>query len=245
LRLGEVVRAQVVGKYSNELRSTVLSSIVIERIFDGFAIVILLLIGAWSLKLPDWALKARLLGISLFTFALASLILVGFFKDFFKKLIDKLGQTLNSELKIIRGLFEGITIATRSMSTVVQVLALSFLIWGLEGFLYYYGFQVFDFAGTYLNALFVLGVINLGVLIPSSPGYVGVFEWFTTNSLSIFNIPATPATAYALILHAVQYFPITVIGCLYFYKFGIAPSKIIGSDIVEDETKEVIDGQHG
>jgi glycosyltransferase 2 family protein len=226
LRLGEVVRAQVVGKYSNELRSTVLSSIVIERIFDGFAIVILLLIGAWSLELPEWALKARFFGLTLFTLALLGLIFIGFFKEFFGRIIDKTCTSLNRELRIVKGLFEGITIATRSVSIVLQVLALSFLIWGLEGFVYYYGFKVFNFDCSFLNALFVLGVLNLGVLIPSSPGYVGVFEFFTSKSLSIFGVANTPAIAYSLLLHSVQYFPITIIGCCYFYKFGIAPKDL-------------------
>jgi glycosyltransferase 2 family protein len=224
-RLGEVVRSIVVGKAVKEKRSTVLASVLVERVFDGFAIVMLLLIGASILKLPEWAINARSAGIILFSCALLGLFGVGWTHNFWEKLkpSGKLGE-------IYEGLLEGVKLATRGVGEVVAITTLSFMIWLIESSMYWYGFTVFnlagtEFAGTFLNALFVLGIVNLGVLLPSSPGFVGVFEGFVVQSLNLFHVPAAASFTYAAVIHLIQFIPITIIGFLYLTKFGFKSLK--------------------
>jgi glycosyltransferase 2 family protein len=234
-RMGEVVRAAVVGKRAKERKTTVLASVFIERIFDGFAIVILLLIGASKLNLPDWAAQARILGLAFFCSSLVGLLFVGFTGNFWEKFIPK--GKIGS---FVQGLFDGIKLATQSVSQVLFLLVLSFFIWGFEGFMYWYGFSVFNLAGTtfdssFLNSLFVLGVVNLGVLLPSSPGYVGVFEWFTINSLSVFKVGTSSAAAYATIIHLLQFIPVTLIGLGYFIKYGLSSISALSKSISNED----------
>jgi hypothetical protein len=56
---------------------------------------------------------------------------------------------------------------------------------------------------------FAVGFISLGVSIPSSPGYVGVFEAAMTYALSLFGIPESTAFAYAVVSHSL-YLVITI-----------------------------------
>jgi glycosyltransferase 2 family protein len=219
-RLGEVVRAQVVGRYTGERRSLVLSSVLIERVFDGFAIVLLLFIGARSLNLPEWAVQARIIGISLFTCALGGVFLVGLTVSFWENFIERFIPWAGLK-DFAMGILEGVKLATRNIPSGLGVLGLSFLIWGLEGGMYWYGFQAFGIEGSVFEALFVLGIINLGVLLPSSPGFVGVFEAFAVNSLAVIGVSKGVGLAYGVVLHLLQYVPVTAIGMIYFYRYGV------------------------
>ena len=63
-----------------------------------------------------------------------------------------------------------------------------------------------------LDALFVAAVVNLGVAIPSSPGYVGTYHWLGVESLGLLAIGREDALAFAILLHAVWYVPTTLVG---------------------------------
>jgi len=219
-RLGEVVRAQVVGKYAGEKRSLVLSSVLIERVFDGFAIVLLLFVGARSLDLPEWAVQARLFGIALFSSAILGIFLSGWAAPLITRMINFCIPWAGLK-DFALGILEGMKLVTRDIRSGLAILALSFLIWGLEGGMYWYGFHAFHIDGSLYQALFVLGIVNLGVLLPSSPGFVGVFEAFCVNSLAVIHVDRAVGLAYGVVLHLLQYVPVTIIGFIYIYRYGI------------------------
>ncbi len=219
-RLGEVVRAQVVGKHTGEKRSLVLSSVLIERVFDGFAIVLLLFLGARSLDLPEWAVQARLFGIALFSSAILGVFLSGWAAPFITRMIH-ICLPWKALQDFALGILEGMKLVTRDLTSGVAILALSFVIWGLEGGMYWYGFYAFGIDGSLYQALFVLGIVNLGVLLPSSPGFVGVFEAFCVNSLAVIHVDRAVGLAYGVVLHLLQYIPVTIIGFIYIYRYGI------------------------
>ncbi len=55
-------------------------------------------------------------------------------------------------------------------------------------------------------------------MIPSSPGFVGTYHWFCMKSLSLFGIPESEALSFAVISHALNTIPFTIVGLLYFWK---------------------------
>ena len=215
-RLGEVVRAHLIGKKINVSRSTTLSSILIERVFDGFAIVILLCIGSVNLNLTSFALKCRNFGLVFFSLGLLGVLISGFFNEFFLKFIPsgKIG-------KFAKGILEGTKIASRSYSAVFFILITSFLVWISESSMFYYGALIFDFNLSFLSSLLILGIVNLGVLIPSSPGNLGLFQYFTVAALSVFpSISHSSATAYAIVIHLFQLLPVTILGFAFLPYYG-------------------------
>ena len=64
------------------------------------------------------------------------------------------------------------------------------------------------------DALFVTAVLNLGSAVPSSPGYVGTYEWLGVASLGLVGIDKEPALAFTILLHATWYVPTTVVGAV-------------------------------
>src|SRR5712691_11749785 len=70
-------------------------------------------------------------------------------------------------------------------------------------------------AGVHLGPvawLVVLLAINLAILLPSTPGHLGVVEAAAGTSLIALGVPAERALAGAILYHAVQIVPSTVLG---------------------------------
>jgi uncharacterized protein (TIRG00374 family) len=65
---------------------------------------------------------------------------------------------------------------------------------------------------TILQSIFVTAALNLGVAIPSSPGFVGTYQWLGVSALALFGVPQDSALAYAIVLQAVWYVPTTIVG---------------------------------
>jgi uncharacterized protein (TIRG00374 family) len=62
-------------------------------------------------------------------------------------------------------------------------------------------------------ALVLLG-INFAILLPSTPGQIGVLEAGAVLALTASGIPAAPAAAFAVVYHAVHLIPSTALGLL-------------------------------
>jgi len=58
----------------------------------------------------------------------------------------------------------------------------------------------------------VLAFLGLGVSLPSSPGFVGVVQAAGVLALALFAVPRTEALSFSLLLHASQFFPVTIVG---------------------------------
>jgi uncharacterized membrane protein YbhN (UPF0104 family) len=72
-----------------------------------------------------------------------------------------------------------------------------------------------------MSALFVQGIIVLAVAVPSSPGFVGVFESFAIVALSVYGVNKDIAAAWAIAYHVVTYIPVTVLGLIYSVRMGL------------------------
>jgi glycosyltransferase 2 family protein len=64
------------------------------------------------------------------------------------------------------------------------------------------------------DALFVTAVLNLGSAVPSSPGYVGTYEWLGVASLGLLDIGHEQALAFTILVHAAWYVPTTIFGAV-------------------------------
>lgn len=63
-----------------------------------------------------------------------------------------------------------------------------------------------------VEAVFVTAVVNLGVAIPSSPGFVGTYQWLAVAALGVLGVDGDVAIAFALLMQAVWFVPTTLVG---------------------------------
>jgi uncharacterized protein (TIRG00374 family) len=234
-RLGEVVRAHVVGKSAGISRTVAFSSVLVERIFDGSAIVFLLILGSQSVQtLPEWADEVRLASLVLFSAALSGVILIGIFHRLTSSLISRYIRHPQVS-KALTGLSEGVALSVRTVPTLLLVIISSLVIWLVESGMFLFGCWAFHLPVSFAGAMFVMAIVNLGVLIPSSPGGLGVFQYFAVLALGLLGVNKDAAAAYAIVVHLAQYLPITVIGLLWLPKFGV---KHLSTEGIEHDLQE-------
>lgn len=156
-------------------------------------------------------------------------------------------KVFESIQKIVRSFLQGFMVFKRS-EHYFTVIMFSIAIWLLYAGVIYVAFFAFDFDTKYnLNifaSLVVLVTVSIGIMIPSSPGFVGTYHWFCMVSLAFFKVSQSEALGFAVISHAVNFLPVTVVGLIYFWKENLRLSvamqeqELAGSDGVQPEGVE-------
>jgi uncharacterized membrane protein YbhN (UPF0104 family) len=102
----------------------------------------------------------------------------------------------------------------QSLKTVdlVLVFALSVFAWVIWGAGAWLAAESLGIGLSGVEIVFATALINLGVAIPSSPGFVGTYQWLTVSTLALFGIDRTDAFAFSVLLHAIWFVPTTVLG---------------------------------
>jgi hypothetical protein len=117
--------------------------------------------------------------------------------------------------------------ALRSKRSLLLIILLSITIWSLEAASYLMLVMGFHLPIEGINrlyaAVFLLTVINLGNIVPASPGYAGSFEFFAIQALTTFSSGVTDEMALALaaVSHAYQYILVTGIGLFFLWRMGL------------------------
>jgi len=237
-RLGEIIRAYSLGTKENISKSASFATIVVERVFDGFSILFILWATLLLFPFPDWVKKGSNLFLVMNLGILAILIFLEiktdstlkFFQFMFKFLPHKL--RLKAEvilLKFISGLK-----VFRDVSSLIWILTWSILIWVVIGISNYFIFLAFGLYPPIQASFILLVIVCLGVMLPASPGFVGTFQFFCIVALSAFGYDKNVALPFSILLHACQYFPVTLLG-LYYLKKEHLSLKTLEKESVESE----------
>ena len=237
-RLGEFVRAYSLGTKENISKSASFATIVVERIFDGFSILFILWATLLLFPFPDWVKKGSNLFLLMNLGVLFFLIFLEiktdstlkFFQFIFKVLPHKLRiKAEETLLKFISGLK-----VFRDVSSLIWILAWSVLIWVVTGISNYFIFLAFDLHLPIQASFILLVIVCLGVMLPAAPGFVGTFQFFCIVALERFDIGRSVALPFSIVLHACQYFPVTLLG-LYYLKKEHLSLKTLEKESVESE----------
>lgn len=224
-RAGEVARAYVASKQLENVRfTTALASIGVERVFDGLTVVALLTFGLLAPSFPSHATMGSVplarvvtnLGI-LFAAALVVALLVVYRPAFWLGIAGRVSRATLPEraaariLSILEGLVGGLTVL-RSPARFAGVVVWSFALWLVNGASFWACFVAFGIAVPPEGALVMQGVLAFAVAVPSTPGYVGVFEAAIRGTLGIYGVASSLAVGYALTYHITTFIPITLLG---------------------------------
>ncbi|MFH0775611.1 MAG: lysylphosphatidylglycerol synthase transmembrane domain-containing protein [bacterium] len=240
-RIGDVARAFLLGKKEGISRSLSFGTIVLERIFDGIALIILFCIGLFFFPLPSWAKGFGIIGLAVFGFSILLLVLLKAKREaavslfikatgvFSKKLSERMGYILH---KFIGGL-ESLGKPDHIFLILFWSLV-SWLLFGLEFHLLFLSFGISNL--PFYAPYFVMAIVSLGTLIPSAPGYIGVFQAFCIAGLALFGIEKGMALSYSVAVHIAQYIPVTAIGLYFLAKEGVSFSSLLKQ---KNETKEI------
>ncbi|RJO69440.1 MAG: UPF0104 family protein [Myxococcales bacterium] len=232
-RLGEIVRAYVTGKREKMSRSSAFASVILERLFDGVTIMMLLValmfVAGPALDRP-WVRYLAWVSAALFVGGLGLLVLLAYQHDRALALATLLLRLAPERLAakamhILTRFVAGLSLLKHPGDVLLSIL-LSFGVWGSEVLVYLIYLKAFDIAAPPVAAFLALVVVNLSSLIPSSPGYIGVFQFACKESLSLFGVGATTALAWSVAIHATQVLPITLLGLVFLSRLGFSMREI-------------------
>jgi uncharacterized protein (TIRG00374 family) len=221
LRAGEVMRAYAVGRLAPVRTTSALASIAVERAFDALTVVAMLGIGLGTAgfseevrigTLPVAALARRVAVLTGAVFVAAALVLL--LPETTERLIRRLVPfpgLARRLVMILEGLRAGLS-SLRSPARMLGTALWSVVVWGVNALSYFVLFPAFGVEADLGAALVVQGAVVFGVALPSSPGYIGVFELAVVVSLALYGVAQGPAFAFAVTYHAATFLPIILLG---------------------------------
>ncbi len=233
-RLGELLRAYSVTSGRHMSATQAFGTVIMERILD-----LLMVLLVFVLLIPWFPFEHEGIRLAVYIFSgITFAIIFGIFLSWKFNFMGKIGEVAILQKGIgqklfqaLNKIFDGIVLIKNTDHAVVIVLS-SILLWG-----FYYAVTFIILGACDLN----LGIIGTGIIlvlgsivigIPALPGSAGTYDAGIKFSLMVvFGIASEKALTYAIVSHAVSYFPLVIIGMIYFME---------GSVRIKDVKKEPI-----
>lgn len=221
-RLGDLVRASLI---ETEHTAFVLGTQVFRIALDLAMLAALVVVLLFQTGLPDWWRRPGELLLLTATLALLAVIALVAGRGRITRLLDWLDQRWpfgrGRRLLDVGAQFVRSADAFSRPSLVLALLAISTLIWAMYAGVNLILLGAVGAPYSWLAALFLLAVLQLGVAVPSSPGRVGVYHYLAVQSLAIFGVPQATAVSYAILLHLISVILPALIGAILAWQSGL------------------------
>jgi hypothetical protein len=106
----------------------------------------------------------------------------------------------------------------QSPFNIIMFIVIAFFQWFSMSTALYFVMSTLGVHLDFLYVPFICALLNMGLTIPSSPGYIGVYQFLLVYLLSIFGIPKHEGFTVSILFHASWYIPYNIIGFLLLLK---------------------------
>ena len=246
VRLGEIVRAYSLGVKSGESRSSIFATVVIERVFDSLALMLIFWLVFLYIPVPP---DVRKFGIISLVFNIAAIIglllLKGKGESLIGIILPKLSflpSRFRNKLEIIiKKFLSGLNIFNEYRA-LGHIALWSMILWLLLGSMNYFAFMAFGLYPNPAASFILLLFVSAAVMLPSAPGFVGLFQVGVIGAFSLMNsmniigyqLSADKIEAFTLVVPAFVNAPLPPIGtiCDSIGLFGISKAQALSFSIV-------------
>jgi uncharacterized protein (TIRG00374 family) len=202
-RLGELYRSHALGEGEGVSRTTVLGTVVVERVVDTVMVVAIASVAVLVLSVRGAMSSAVLLGL-----AFISLVVIVLGLGIAAHRLP--GAARATEiiarrprlLELLRRLREGLAVAGRP-SVVIGAIAFSALAWAASTATFLAAGQAVGVQLTVAQAALMTSGVALVSIVPAGPGFVGTFELTVVAIADSLGIPRDSAFALGLLVHLV------------------------------------------
>jgi uncharacterized protein (TIRG00374 family) len=227
-RAGEVIRAYILKRNENVTVTASLTTIVVERLFDGLVMLIFVFVALPFAHIEqEWLRTIIILGTLVFFGALAVFLALAIHPERARKLFASFIERFlfrrlrASALRTADHFLTGLE-SLRSPRDLLMTLVSSVFIWLTETTKYWFVMHAFDFQVSFFVLMLMTAVVNLATTLPGAPGYVGTFDGPGIKVLEAFGVESELAAGYTLVLHAALWLPITLLGFFYLARQGLS-----------------------
>jgi uncharacterized protein (TIRG00374 family) len=216
-RAGEVVRTMMISARSGLGKAFVLTTALAERMADAVALVtisalVLLTLPSQPGWLADAAKPFAIAGIG----AVVAIAVLPWLEPFALRLLSRmpLPEGLSKTLaKLIGQIVHGIR-SFHNPGRIAGFLSLTVVIWCIDATGAIFVGRAMGLTLSIPIAFLLITGLGLGSALPSTPGYVGIYQFVAVSVLTPFGVARTDAIAYILLLQASSYVVVTFWGLL-------------------------------
>ena len=232
-RLGEIARAYALTRETNRVSLTsAVASLAVDRVFDALTLMLLLVSAMLAPEFPRgitvggqpiqrgaalFAAGALVLFVALYVIVVFPHYLARLYAAVVGRLAPGLVERGSA---IIHAFSEGLGVL-RSPRRFAAVFFWALVHWLVNALAFWIGFKAVGIDVPFSAANFLQGIIAIGVALPSSPGFFGVFEAAAKVGLEVYGVTGGRAVSWAIGFHILSFIPITVIGLYYFARLGL------------------------
>jgi glycosyltransferase 2 family protein len=208
-RLGDFLRARWLGLEARMPYGKAFGTVILDRAFDVVVLVGLLIVGITAVASSTWLWQLAAAG-AVLVLGIAGVLL---FSRVYIGRRERDRHERGLVRRLVRDTVERLAEPFGRRHVVVW-LGLSVLAWLMWAVAAYLVARSLGIELSLADALFVTAVLNLGSAVPSSPGYVGTYEWLGVASLGLLDVDHEPALAFTILVHAAWYVPTTLFGAV-------------------------------
>jgi uncharacterized protein (TIRG00374 family) len=229
-RLGEVVRAYALARSERIKTGTVLGSVVIERIFDLAALALFWALSLLFAPYPPWFRWSGYVTIALSVAVTVGLWLLHEGHYDTTSLGSRLSVLAPKWLKTrIEGPVASFAAGLRVLgkpSTMGMAALLTLATWIVTGSIFLAVGQSMKLPLPLWSPLLLSFVVCVAIMVPSSPGFIGVLEGSCVVGLSLLGVDASRGLAYGVVYHLTQILPLVVLGGFYALQGRMGPREL-------------------
>jgi glycosyltransferase 2 family protein len=219
LRPGEVLRPYLLGRKLGVEKTPMFATVLLERLWDltCLAVLFFVAVGVSGAQVPALLRQGVLVGGILGAMALAVLWLAVGSRRFRTGIVGLIRRLPGPGGRLVHRLAELAVPGVRSLNDPLRsarVLVLTVLVWLCSYLMALFSIMAFGLDLPWHVALFVTVIANFGMMVPSSPGAIGVAHALYVGALTVFGVAPSMALAVAVVLHGVGYVVVIVAGLI-------------------------------
>lgn len=254
-RAGEFLRPYVLARRERFSAAAAFATVVLERVLDLLSVVLLLAIFLLffdpGMSQRDTGLYGAVRAGGLFGLGTAVGLLAVMFAlagrpEAVSRMVMKLEMVLPRRvahlIARVAGLFaEGLAVA-RDPGTLLVSLVWSISLWLSIGFGIWATSRAFHIDISFPGSFLIMTLLAVGVAVPTPGGVGGFHEAFRIGATAFYGVPNDRAVGAAIVLHAISFIPVTVVGLVYFAHEGFnlkSMSSLATVAAAEDKPGEV------
>lgn len=214
MRMGELVRAYLVSRWTAVKFVAVIPSMIVERCFDSLWMVVAIGCAALFVPLPPELLKAAdVLGVIV---VIAAALL--FYVAVRQRNLAWLEQGQHSSRRSVRFVASLLTRLAEGLKGMGRTRAFYYsLAWSLillvsQALAFWFVMLACDLPVSFPIGIAVFLIVHLGTAIPNAPANVGAFQFFTVLGLTLFGIDKATAAGFSIVVFLMLTLPLLLLG---------------------------------
>jgi uncharacterized protein (TIRG00374 family) len=221
-RAGELVRTFIISSRSSLSKTYVLTTALSQLMVDAIALVLASSVVLLGINpKPTWLGDASRVTAVTAGIGLLAIAIVPHTGNLCEAIVRRLPLPAGFRDRLL-GFTGQILLGLRAFHSVNRLTAFVFwtvVIWTLDCIGVIVGARGVGLDLPFRVALLLLAGLGLGSALPSTPGYVGIYQFVAVSVLTPFGVSRDAALAYILIIQALGYVVIVAFGVPGLYKF--------------------------